>query len=74
MPPRARPFAVKGRFYLLRTKGTQKGRAGLQPMGLLSVLRFLLSLLRLELRGEFRMDGLESLAFVPEFLTIGDVF
>ena len=67
MPPRARPFAVKGRFYLTDTKGAQKGRAGLQPMGLLSVLR-------LELGGEFRMDGLEPLAFVPEFLTIGDVF
>ncbi len=74
MPPRARPFAVKGRFYLTDNKGAQKGRAGLQPMGLLSVLRFLLSLLRLELRGEFRMDALEPLAFVPEFLTIGDVF
>ncbi len=63
MPPRARPFAVKGRFYLT----DKKGRAGLQPMGLLPVLR-------LELGGEFRMDGLEPLAFVPELLTIGDVF
>ncbi len=67
MPPRARPFAVKGRFYLTDNKGAQKGRAGLQPMGLLSVSR-------LELGGEFRMDSLEPFAFVPEFLTIGDVF
>ncbi len=58
MPPRARPFAVKGRFYLTDKKGAQKGHAGLQPMGLLSVSRFLLSVLQLELGGEFRMDGL----------------
>ncbi len=43
-------------------------------MGLLSISRFLLSVLQLELGGEFGMDGLEPLAFVPEFLTIGDVF